>query len=289
MLAGLALRRALPWPEQGWVMLEKLNYFLLFPCLLFLSIVKAPGSIKTAAPMMLAAGVSATGAIAIAMACRWIPRVGAQRFSSGVQTAFRFNSYLGLAMAERLGGAEALALFSILISVSIPCLNVAAVYPMAQHGRQNLWRELASNPLIIATLGGLAWRLLDLPLPGLLQTSLGRLGQAALPLGLLCVGAALRWPRSDQGLSSGDRWLALCFTSIKLFLMPAIAFVSCDLLGLSGIAGLLVVMFTALPTSPASYVLAARMGGDGVYVAQLITLSLVVSTLTLPWWIQLAR
>ncbi|MBU6286018.1 MAG: AEC family transporter [Proteobacteria bacterium] len=289
MLAGFALRRGLPWPEQGWVMLEKLNYFLLFPCLLFLSIVKAPGSIQSAAPMMLAAGMSAAGAIAIAMACRLIPQVHAQRFASGVQTAFRFNSYLGLAMAERLGGAEALALFSIMISVLIPCLNVAAVYPMARHGRQNLWRELAGNPLIIATLGGLAWRLLELPLPGLLQTSLGRLGQAALPLGLLCVGAALRWPRSAQGLSHGDRWLALCFTSIKLFIMPAIALMSCHLLGLSGMAALLVVMFTALPTSPASYVLAARMGGDGVYVAQLITLSLIVSTVTLPWWIQLAR
>jgi predicted permease len=49
------------------------------------------------------------------------------------------------------------------------------------------------------------------------------------------------------------------------------------------------VMFCALPTSPASYVLASRMGGDGVYVAQLITLSLLVSTLTLPFWIQFAR
>jgi len=171
----------------------------------------------------------------------------------------------------------------------IPCFNVAAVYPMARQGKQNLWRELASNPLIIATLGGLAWRLLEMPLPGLIQTSLGRLGQAALPLGLLCVGAALRWPRSEQGLLVGDRWLAFCFTTIKLIAMPAIALLVCDMLGLGGTAGLLVVMFCALPTSPASYVLASRMGGDGVYVAQLITLSLLVSTLTLPFWIQFAR
>ena len=74
MLAGLALRRGLAWPEQGWVMLEKLNYFLLFPCLLFLSIVKAPGSIASAASMMLAAGTSAACAIAMGMACRWIPQ-----------------------------------------------------------------------------------------------------------------------------------------------------------------------------------------------------------------------
>jgi predicted permease len=87
----------------------------------------------------------------------------------------------------------------------------------------------------------------------------------------------------------GDRWLALCFTTIKLIAMPAIALLVCDALGLGGTAGLLVVMFCALPTSPASYVLASRMGGDGVYVAQLITLSLLVSTLTLPFWIQFAR
>lgn len=289
MLAGLALRRGLAWPEQGWVMLEKLNYFLLFPCLLFLSIVKAPGSIQSAAPMMLNAGLAAISAVALGLTCRWIPQSQPKRFASGVQTAFRFNSYLGLAMAERLGGAEGLALFSIMISVLIPCLNVAAVFPMARQGKQNLWRELAGNPLIIATLGGLAWRFIEMPLPGLIQASLGRLGQAALPLGLLCVGAALRWPRSEQGLLVGDRWLALCFTTIKLIAMPAIALLVCDMLGLGGTAGLLVVMFCALPTSPASYVLASRMGGDGVYVAQLITLSLLVSTLTLPFWIQLAR
>lgn len=289
MLVGLALRRSLPWPEAGWIMLEKLNYFVLFPCLLFLSIVKAPGSSHAVAPMMLAAGLTAAAGFVLGMLCRWIPQVDMQRFASGVQTAFRFNSYLGLALAERLGAAEGLALFSIMIAVLIPCLNVAAVYPMARQGNQNLMRELATNPLIIATLGGLIWRLLEMPLPGLIQASLGRLGQAALPLGLLCVGAALRWPRSQQGLSSGDRWLALAFSVIKLVIMPAIAVGCCQAIGLDGLPALLVVMFTALPTSPASYVLASRMGGDGVYVAQLITLSLLGSAATLPWWIQFAR
>ncbi|NCW33357.1 MAG: AEC family transporter, partial [Betaproteobacteria bacterium] len=150
--------------------------------------------------------------------------------------------------------------------------------------QQTLWRELARNPLIIATLGGLLWRALDGPLPEIVQSSLSRLGQAALPLGLLCVGAALRWPRAQQGISVGDRWLALGLTSIKLIVMPAIAIVLCPLLGIHGLPGLLVVMYSALPTSPASYVLASRMGGDGLFVAQLISLSLLASAFTLPWW-----
>ncbi|NDH58163.1 MAG: AEC family transporter, partial [Betaproteobacteria bacterium] len=205
MALGFALRRSLSWPEAGWVMLEKLNYFILFPVLLFVSIVRAPGQVQAVAPMMLAAGLSASAAFALSMMCRWIPRIQVQRFASGAQTAFRFNSYLGLALAERLGGAEGVALFSIMIAVLIPCLNVAAVYPMAKFGQQTLWRELARNPLIIATLGGLLWRALDGPLPEIVQSSLSRLGQAALPLGLLCVGAALRWPRAQQGISVGAR------------------------------------------------------------------------------------
>ncbi|NBU67001.1 MAG: AEC family transporter [Betaproteobacteria bacterium] len=265
MALGFALRRSLSWPEAGWVMLEKLNYFILFPVLLFVSIVRAPGQVQAVAPMMLAAGLSASAAFALSMMCRWIPRIQVQRFASGAQTAFRFNSYLGLALAERLGGAEGVALFSIMIAV-----------------QQTLWRELARNPLIIATLGGLLWRALDGPLPEIVQSSLSRLGQAALPLGLLCVGAALRWPRAQQGISVGDRWLALGLTSIKLIVMPAIAIVLCPLLGIHGLPGLLVVMYSALPTSPASYVLASRMGGDGLFVAQLISLSLLASAFTLP-------
>jgi predicted permease len=46
-------------------------------------------------------------------------------------------------------------------------------------------------------------------------------------------------------------------------------------------------MFAAMPTAPAAYVLANRMGGDGRFVAFLITVSTLGSVLALPVWLGL--
>lgn len=282
---GALLRRLFQHNEGGWILLEKLGYYLLFPCLLFVSIVRAQDAVRAVLPMILAAGLAAGLGICFGYACRRIPHADPRRAASGAQTAFRFNSYLGMAITERLGGAEGLALFSVMIAVLIPLLNVAAVWPMARQTERGLARELARNPLIIATLGGLLWRSLQLPIPELILAPASRIGLAALPLGLLCIGAALQWPQGHNAFAQSDRWLAACFTGIKLLLLPAAGVAACHVLGLGGLSALIVVLQTALPTSPASYVLAARMGGDGAFVAQLITLSLAASLFTLPLWI----
>jgi len=281
---GIVLRRLMSAGDEGWVFLEKLGYYLLFPCLLFASIIRAPGSVSAVLPMTLAAGSATALGIAAAYACRWLPETDVRRRTSGAQTAFRFNSYLGMAIAERIGSEEGLAFFSIMIAVLIPILNVAAVWPMASHAQRGLVRELMRNPLILATLGGLAWRAGQLPMPDLVLALAGRVGTAALPLGLLCMGAALRWPEGEHRLAGNDRLLAASFTGIKLLLMPLAGFGACLLLSLEGLPALLVVMYTALPTSPASYVLASRMGGDGAFVAQLITLTLLGALVSLPLW-----
>ncbi len=44
----------------------------------------------------------------------------------------------------------------------------------------------------------------------------------------------------------------------------------------------IVVAFAALPTASSAYVLAARMGGDGSFVAGLVTMSTLVGMVGLP-------
>ena len=48
-----------------------------------------------------------------------------------------------------------------------------------------------------------------------------------------------------------------------------------------------IVAFAAMPTASAAYILANRMGGDGAYVAKLITVSLLVSMFALPFWLSM--
>jgi len=50
-----------------------------------------------------------------------------------------------------------------------------------------------------------------------------------------------------------------------------------------------VVMFAALPTASSAYVLAVRMGGNGPFVAFLISAGTLISMATLPLWLALLQ
>ena len=63
-------------------------------------------------------------------------------------------------MAERLAGTPGVAWIALIMSVCVPLCNVAAVWPLARHGGQGYLRELARNPLILATVSGLLCNLL---------------------------------------------------------------------------------------------------------------------------------
>ena len=174
-----------------WQAAERLVYYLLFPLLLFTSIVKTPiRPLETAS--LAAAGVGALAvAIVAAYAISRIPGVDRRLHASGAQVAFRFNSYVALALAERLSGAQGLAWMALLIALSVPICNLAAVWSLAHHGGHPYLRELARNPLIISTVAGMAGNAAGVQLPDALATTLQRIGVAALPLGLMAVGAGL--------------------------------------------------------------------------------------------------
>ena len=69
---------------------------------------------------------------------------------------------------------------------------------LARNGGVSLWRELAKNPLVLATLAGLMWNVVGLPLPEAAGQFLGRLAEAAIALGLLAVGAPTPAPCSRK-------------------------------------------------------------------------------------------
>ena len=260
-----------------WDGAERLVYYLLFPVLLFQAIVRTP---ITPAAMMQVGGVGlavvGTG-IALAFALARAPGVDPLLHASGAQTAFRFNSYVALALAERLAGAQGLAWQALLAALCVPVCNIAAVWPLARQGGQGYLRELARNPLIVATLAGLVANLAGLQLPELLATTLSRIGAAALPLGLMAVGAGLRLGALRQG-----PWLAAGLMTIRHLALPALAIPLVIGLGLPPAQQAVLVAFSALPTASSAYVLAARMGGNSAYVAGLVTVSTLLAMAGLP-------
>lgn len=279
---GWALCRHTPLNRPVWDGVERLVYHVLFPALLFESIVRHPLAPGAAWPLASAAlAVTACG-IALALALGAWPGVDRRAHASGAQTAYRFNSYVALALGARLAGSEGLAGMALLLAVCVPVVNVAAVWPLSQlarHGGQGFARELARNPLILATLGGLAFNALGWRLPEVVATTFARLGSSALPLGLMAVGAGL----TMGALREAPR-LAAGLLAIRHAVLPALAvgIVTWPQLGLAAAQQQLVVAFAALPTASSAYVLAVRLGGHGAYVAGLVTVSTLLAMAGLP-------
>ncbi|WP_428424248.1 AEC family transporter [Methylibium sp.] len=282
IVVGFLVCRHTALNRPVWESMEKLVYHLLFPVLLFTSIVRNPLSPGEAASLALGGVVTVTLGMGLAFALKRWPGVDPMLHASGAQTAFRFNSYVALAMAERLGGAAGVAQMAVLVAVCVPLCNAGAVLPLARHGGHHLGRELMRNPLILSTLGGLAANLLGLQFPDAVGTTLQRIGQAALPLGLMAVGAGLQL----GGLAAAPK-LAAALLTIRHALLPAFAMAFGVWLGLPQLQLTVLVAFAAMPTASSAYVLAVRMGGNGPFVAGLVTVSTVLGMFLLPAWIAL--
>jgi predicted permease len=283
ILLGFALRRLLHLGDHFWSGLERLVYFVLFPALLFGALLRASLDLAAAAPL-LAVGAMAMGvAMLLGAAGRWLsPAVAPMSFASQLQCAFRFNSYIGFAVAGSLHGAAGLAAMGLITGAMVPLANLAAVSMMARHGNFGVWRELSRNPLVLATLAGLLWNFAGLPFPAVGLKMLARLGDAAIALGLLAVGAALQL----RGvIAPGGRGVAFWIMAVKLLAMPAATLVLADWMGLIGLYRDVALVFAALPTASSAYILAQRMGGDGVRVAWLISATTLLAMVTLPAWL----
>jgi hypothetical protein len=283
ILLGWLLCRRTSLNRPVWEAAERLVYYLLFPVLLFNSIARSPLQPAQVAGLAVAAlGTLATG-IALALALGHWPGVDRRLHASGAQTAYRFNSYIALALSERLGGAQGLAWMALVIAISVPIANVAAVWPLARHGGRSTLRELTRNPLIISTLCGLLANMLGITLPDAVATTLQRIGLAALPLGLMAVGAGL-----TLGALKASPALAAALLAIRHAVLPIVAIALAVALALPAEQRAIVVLFAALPTSAVAYVLAARMGGDGSFVAGIVTMSTLLGMVGIPLWLAVA-
>ena len=288
ILCGYLVCRYTALDRSVWVPVEGLVYYFLFPVLLFHSIVRNPLDLAATSSLIGAGLLMGLSGIALAYSVPWWPGLGrhvdAREHAGAAQVAFRFNSFIALALAERLGGGPGLALIAVLIGVSVPLYNVAAVWPMARHANSGFGRALLRNPLIIATVLGLAANLAGLRIPIWLEPTVTRIGAASLALGLLAAGAGMQFGSLAQAKA-----LAVALLSIRHFFVPLVAWGLARLFRLDPMQTSVLMAFSALPTASSCYVLAARMGYNGPYVAGLVTLSTLLGVVSLPFALGLLR
>jgi malonate transporter len=279
---GALLVRSRRFDAGFWSGVERLVYFVLFPALLFRALATSPIAIGDAG-RLLAVGLAFTFAgMLLSALAQPLLRLPHATFAACFQCGFRFNTYVALATASRVGGTEGVALIGILIGVLVPVVNIAAVGMLARGRETRVLVEIAKNPLVLSCAAGIAWSVSRMPVPEIPAHILELLAAAALPLGLLAVGAGLKLSRSALPTSALVWW-----SLVKLVALPALAFVLGGAIGLSPLERKIAVVLAAMPTAPSAYILAVQMTGAGAPVALLISSGTLLAAITLPLWIAL--
>ena len=283
ILAGFLLRKFRFPGDAFWPYAERITYFVLFPALLLQKTASATLDMHTLGPMVVALLATVLIVASLLFLIRPWLSIGASSFTSFFQGGIRINTYVGLSAAFALFGDNGITLAAVAIGVMIPVINVLCVAILVgfSDSKSKNWSSLISgiiqNPLIIACAVGITINITGVNLhPGISETLL-IFGRASLPLGLMALGAAL-----DIAATRNLGKLIILNCGIKLIAMPLCMWTATRILELDPMASAIVVLFAALPGSPNAYILARQLGGDSLLMANIVTVQVISSMVTLP-------
>lgn len=284
LIIGLAalLHRAAFLPEAAWDGMERATYFVFFPVFLFHTLADAKFAGFHVWPLAFAL-LSSIAVMAIVLALLRKPLgVTGPQYSSLYQGAIRWNSFVAIATLQALYGATGITLAAVAFAAIVPVVNTLSVLVLTRHSGANatartVIRSLARNPLILGCAAGIAAQLVQLPIPGPIESTLSVLSEASIALGLFTVGAGL----SFGGLKTQPRLLA-AVSALRLLLMPGLMLAFCLIYNVSGPARGVAIVAGAVPTATNSYILARQLGGDAPLMANIVTLTTILAFVTMP-------
>ncbi len=283
IILGYFLKRTKFLGEDVWSGIEKLTYFILFPSLLIRTLgnQSLSGTPWSSILMVIVGTVMVTTLLLIIF--RKLVTKNDATFTSIFQGGVRFNTYIAFAIVQSLYGASGLALASVaagfmIVLINLWCISVFVFWGDAKfQGAFSLIREIIRNPLIIAC--GIGWflSLSGIGLHFVVEDVLEIVGRAALPFGLLAVGAALKL----KGIK--DHIGPIVISSIVQFgIKPLLVFSLILFTGLTGIAAAVLIVIFMTPTAPSAYILARQLGGDTDAMASIITVQTLLAFFIMP-------
>ncbi|CAN2040866.1 AEC family transporter [Candidatus Magnetomoraceae bacterium gMMP-15] len=272
------------FPDNNfWPFAARFTYFALFPALIVNKF--ATASFEGYEIISMSAGLIIAVLLLslVLIVLRAKLKFNHAAFTSMFQGSMRPNIYIGLAAAAALYGDAGIILGIIALAILIPLVNLVSVSILGRYaesnssGWKNAFLSILRNPLIIACALGLLLNIFHVGLPFGSKQVLEILSQAAIPFGLLTIGADLDFSAIKT------RWSPLILTSfLKLLLLPLLTIIISIAINLNGIAVAIAVIFTSVPCSATSYVLSGQSGGDFKLMAGILTVETVMAAITMP-------
>ncbi|MCI5106347.1 MAG: AEC family transporter [Pseudomonadales bacterium] len=276
--------------DTGWELLERLTYYLFFPSLLVLELSSTRVQVAELVPIALVLGLALAILSVLFVGLRQFIARDSASLSSVYQGSIRFNTYIGLAVVEAILGDNGLRLAALCLLVYIPAVNILSVIAITAGSQDTGKRGLLavgsvlSNPLVLACAAGLALSQNMFSLPDILWQMIEILSPVALPLGLLSVGAGIRFVALGE-----QSWQLAVAMLNKLLVFPSLVLLACVIFSLESDYARVLLILTALPAPPSAYILARQLGGNVALMANIISLQTIAAFILIPIWIDLGQ
>lgn len=279
LLLGKAIARAGIISADGWLGLESITYYALFPALIVSKL--AVAEFDALDWRMPAALVAAQLLITVAsIALSKLLRQPDQQIGVLVQSGVRWNTFIALALAQDVIGEIGIALIAAAAAVMVPTANLLSIVALSRFSGQpfsatSLFRQVLTNPLIIASIIGIAINASSVRLAADITTTLDILAQGAVALGLLTSGAYIQVRRIGTPFSALIGW-----SMFRLLGLPLAAGAIAFALNIQPEIFLVVLIATAVPTASNGAILARKLGGDATLAANLIAFQTVLALIS---------
>ncbi len=283
---------ALGWLLKRWGLIDavflkqtnRLVYYVCLPLLLFYKIGLADFFANFNGRLVIGSILAVTVtfiASYVYSVIRQYPDKARGVFSQG---SFRGNiAYMGLAITLNAYGETGLTRAGILMGFLVPFLNLYAIlallWPHRGDGEQRgagFWlRQVALNPLILASFLGIVWSFFDLPIPLIFDRSLKIATGMTLPLALLAIGGGFSLEKLR-----GDLFTAALASVTKTIWLPIFAAGLLSIMGVKGMDLGIGVLIAGTPAATANYIMADQLKGDAELAGTIVMLSTLLSAVT---------
>ncbi len=282
---GFAARQLKMLGVADVLKMNKIAFYIFMPFMMFSNIYQADLSTAVNPRLIAFAVVSVLAVFMLSIGFTLLYTKDKGKQGVIIQGIFRSNYVIiGLPIAGALVPGSDLSPVAILVAIVVTEFNVLAVISLSLfNGKapsvKSALLNIVTNPLILSSLAGIAFLLLDIRLPQFLSSAVEDLSGVASPLMLFLLGAFIDF----KAIGKYRRDL-ICVCTGRLLVVPAIFLTLGYILGFQGLEFAILIGIFASSAAVASFTMAQQMGGNAELAGDIVILTSALCPFTIFLW-----
>ena len=207
-----------------------------------------------------------------------------------IQAIYRSNFVImGLPVATNIYGHGNVGVTAVLVAIIVPLFNVLAVvtleiYRSSKVRPGKILLNIEKNPLIGGAFLGIAFSILGIRLPGIIESTVSDISACATPVALMILGSSFKF----SGAAKVRRNLTIAGAA-KLIAVPGLVLPAAALMGFRDIAFVSLVGIFAAPCAISSFTMAQEMDSDYELAGASVVFTTAFSCVTMFLWLYLFK